>query len=173
VSNFPAGLSGFTTYPGSLISTGAVSNSSAQSYCSCGAVATRIFFNPKGISYNLSEVTPCLTLCSGCDFRYTVARAAGRSEEFIVEYEEKQRVRTEEEAERQRAMFHQYQQAQQQAQYVVYGQDVQNAGQTSMETERAAQGLRTVQQADDCGENVAYDEKSGKFLPVKPWWKRW
>lgn len=128
--------------------------------CACGQPATRAFYNPKGISNPVNETVYSLLLCSGCDFRFTVMRTAGRSEEFIADYEEKRKVREVEEAERNQEAQHAWdQQAQsqmkQQAQNV-YGQ---GTGHSNL--------ARSVKPASCTGYVQSPEE------PKNPWWKVW
>jgi hypothetical protein len=168
----PGGYTGWTT-------AGTVPYSTTQTLCACGQPATRSFFNPKGISYNLEELVPMFSLCSGCDFRFTVMRAAGRSEEFIADYEEKQKVRAEEELKRQEEYMKQAQQAyaQQQAQAAQNSYGIgcfsgrQNVYGTQQAEDKAAREVLREGLAPSpapCTENVQSPEEQ-----KSPWWKVW
>jgi hypothetical protein len=139
-----------------------------QAICACGSPATRVFSNPKGISYNLDETTPALALCSGCDFRFTVMRAAGRSEEFLTEYEEKHKVMAEAEGKRQEEIRrHYYEQVsqQQEAYQKAKLQQMQEyySGQQNVAGQLMGSGDGT------CTVNV----QSPAEEPKPAWWKRY
>jgi hypothetical protein len=97
-------------YPGTLMGAGqSITPPQSQSYtCLCGSPATNVCEN------NL--------LCSGCFFKYSVAKAAGKADEFWAGIHEIQARRVEESRKQQEKIFQEYYATAQQNSYPPWAQ---------------------------------------------------
>ncbi len=178
LQGYPGQLSGIAGAGGLSAGYSTTTAAAQGNPCICGSPATKLFANPRGVSIDLRTSPPqMLVLCDACDFRWTVMRTAGRSEEFITDYEEKQRVRAADELETMRKwqeMQQKYYQVEQLAQQKEMAQSQQNTqGYYSKGLKEILQAQANSIPGQICTENVQTPEyKKSMWEAVKEYVRR-